>query len=154
VLAAYRTAGLHRRTSHKTPFTVAADKDYAEYYDSKTVRAERDRIRASLQRSGLAQLLPGGLTALPGITEATNALLLPLTRLLQPHKLEHLVSYVARNLDWYLAPHKSVLAWHRLFSPGTLMACGCLPWMFFICLLIGLAQICPIPIGPYSSCCS
>lgn len=116
LLAAWRAAGLHRRTAHSTPFSTRGDEDYNEIYVGPNISLQRALIRKRLKVSGLAELLPAGLECLPDIAEAAPAWLRRVLHHLEPRNYPALLGFVLRNLDWYLNPAQRPPSLLRVFE--------------------------------------
>lgn len=111
-------------------------------------------LRRKLAASRLAELLPGGLTALPDIYRAYPGWYCHVARLFAPKNYRQLALHVIRELDWYLdrddrrlrARLDRELTWGALRTLGYFAALyllaqglGQWPWLFsFLLLLIVL----------------
>jgi hypothetical protein len=154
LLAAYRAAGL-ASVSAASPFGMPASANYAECFVLPGQLRMRHELRAELERSGLAELLPGGPGNLPDLAVDCPALLLPWLRLAAPRTYEDAVRFVTQHLDCYLA-RKVQFPWQMdwalalagLGLLGLMLAFITVRWtglelnLFFpgICLLILLAR--------------
>ena len=76
--------------------------------DNDNDRAYREWVRVRLRQSGIAQLLPGGRSALPDIHEQLPQVWRTIERLLEPRSYPQLVSHLVKYLDWYLEPTHDV----------------------------------------------
>ena len=117
VQEAYWAAGLPQFTGQATPFQAAADELYLDLNLTPEIFKARLGLRARLNASGLAQLLPGGLENLPDIYAALPEPLAHLARHFAPRTSGRLVHHVAAHLDWYLDQSGSPMLWRRVLGP-------------------------------------
>jgi hypothetical protein len=76
--------------------------------DNPNDREYRAWVRQQLRHSELAQLIPGGRSALPNIYEPMSERWRAIEQLLEPRSYPQLIGHVAKYLDWYLEPTPDV----------------------------------------------